>query len=166
MIAGCGFAAVALQACMHSSPLYASFSLNVHCRITAGMQAVGAVRERLIPCLFFCSCRDVKLLAAVICLHAAGLEKVCRRLVPGGGARFLVTKVVLDSAVMGSVYVAAFFAFGSVVLEGNGLQGFLQKMKVCIPYLYVNPQMSQHVSDTCGMLLLVLQCELRMLEIA
>jgi hypothetical protein len=58
------------------------------------------------------------------------LEKVCRRLVPGGGARFLVTKVVLDSAVMGSVYVAAFFAFGSVVLEGNGLQGFMQKMKV------------------------------------
>jgi protein Mpv17 len=58
------------------------------------------------------------------------LEKVCRRLVPGGGARFLATKVVLDSAVMGSVYVAAFFAFGSVVLEGSGLQGFLQKMKV------------------------------------
>lgn len=49
---------------------------------------------------------------------------------PGGGARFLVTKVVLDSAVMGSMYVAAFFAFGSIVLEGNGLQGFLQKMKV------------------------------------
>jgi protein Mpv17 len=63
-------------------------------------------------------------------LRFAGLEKLCRRLVPGGGARFLATKVVLDSAVMGSVYVAAFFAFGSVVLEGNGLQGFLQKMKV------------------------------------
>jgi hypothetical protein len=66
--------------------------------------------------------------ALLLCL--AGLEKVCRRLVPSGGARFLATKVVLDSAVMGSVYVAAFFAFGSVVLEGSGLQGFLQKMKV------------------------------------
>jgi hypothetical protein len=84
--------------------------------------------------------------------------------VPGGGARFLVTKVVLDSAMMGSVYVAAFFAFGSVVLEGNGLQGFLQKMKVRIPYLYVNQQRSIHVSDTCGMLLLMLQCELRRLH--
>eukprot|EP00882_Tetradesmus_deserticola_P022936 GHRQ01024942.1.p3 GENE.GHRQ01024942.1~~GHRQ01024942.1.p3 ORF type:complete len:111 (+),score=58.08 GHRQ01024942.1:434-766(+) len=31
---------------------------------------------------------------------------------------------------MGSVYVAAFFAFGSIVLEGSGLQGFMQKMKV------------------------------------
>lgn len=60
----------------------------------------------------------------------SGLEKVCRWLVPGGGGRFLATKVVLDSAVMGSVYVAAFFAFGSLVLEGSGVAGFVKKMQV------------------------------------
>lgn len=31
---------------------------------------------------------------------------------------------------MGSVYVAAFFAFGSYVLEGSGTAGFMSKMKV------------------------------------
>lgn len=44
--------------------------------------------------------------------------------------RFLATKVVLDSAIMGSVYVVAFFAFISTALEGTGLAGFTQKMKV------------------------------------
>lgn len=60
-----------------------------------------------------------------------GIESVCRRLFPSGGLRFLTAKVLLDSAIMGSVYVAAFFAFGSYVLEGSGMQGFMQKMKVC-----------------------------------
>lgn len=59
-----------------------------------------------------------------------GIEKVCRRLVPSGGMKFLATKVVLDSAIMGSVYVAAFFAFGSYILEGSGTSGFIHKMKV------------------------------------
>jgi protein Mpv17 len=47
-----------------------------------------------------------------------------------GGARFLATKVVLDSAIMGSVYVIAFFAFIATALERTGLEGFKQKMKV------------------------------------
>lgn len=76
-------------------------------------------------------------------LHAAGhywyegIERVCRRLVPTGGIRFLATKVVLDSAIMGSVYVAAFFAFGCYVLEGSGSQGFINKMKVGVSALCV-----------------------------
>ena len=49
---------------------------------------------------------------------------------PGGGLRFLATKVVLDSAIMGSVYVAAFFAFGSLVLDKAGWSGFVHKMQV------------------------------------
>lgn len=59
-----------------------------------------------------------------------GIEKVCRKLVPAGGVRFLATKVILDSAIMGSVYVIAFFGFISLALEGTGLDGFYHKMKV------------------------------------
>eukprot|EP00775_Hariotina_reticulata_P002373 gene2373-2678_t len=59
-----------------------------------------------------------------------GIEAACRRLVPSGGLKFLATKVVLDSAIMGSVYVAAFFAFGSIVLEKSGWSGFVHKMQV------------------------------------
>lgn len=70
----------------------------------------------------------IGIMLAVILL--TGLEKVSKRLVPSGGFKFLVTKVVLDSAVMGSLYVAAFFAFSSLVLEGSGWQGVVQKMKV------------------------------------
>lgn len=62
-----------------------------------------------------------------------GLEGGCRRLFPAGGSAFLAAKVAVDSVGMGSLYVASFFAFGSMVLERSGWEGFVRKMQARVP---------------------------------
>lgn len=58
------------------------------------------------------------------------LDKLCTRLVPGGGPSRIATKVLIDTAAMGPFYVSAFFAWGCALMDGSGWEGFTRKMKV------------------------------------
>lgn len=58
------------------------------------------------------------------------LDGWCRSMVPGGGPAFIATKVLIDTAVLGPFYVAAFFAWGCALIDGSGLPEFKRKMAV------------------------------------
>uniref|UniRef100_A0A383WJB5 Uncharacterized protein n=1 Tax=Tetradesmus obliquus TaxID=3088 RepID=A0A383WJB5_TETOB len=58
------------------------------------------------------------------------LDKWCARVFPGGGAKFIAAKVLLDTAAMGPFYVAAFFAWGCALIDFSGMAEFKRKMAV------------------------------------
>ncbi|WIA10259.1 hypothetical protein OEZ85_010458 [Tetradesmus obliquus] len=58
------------------------------------------------------------------------LDKWCARAFPGGGAKFIAAKVLLDTAAMGPFYVAAFFAWGCALIDFSGMAEFKRKMAV------------------------------------
>ncbi len=60
-------------------------------------------------------------------------KAVAARVPPQAGAsgrlRFILTKVAADTAVLGPLYVVAFFLFGAVAIDGSGWAGFTSKLQ-------------------------------------
>eukprot|EP00877_Chromochloris_zofingiensis_P012735 jgi/Chrzof1/7715/Cz02g34010.t1 len=57
------------------------------------------------------------------------IDRFCARLFPLGTPQFIASKVLLDTACMGPLYVAAFFAWGCTFIDGGGWQEFRKKMQ-------------------------------------
>lgn len=57
-----------------------------------------------------------------------GLDYHCGRWFPAGTKRFTAAKVVLDSAVLGPIYILAFYAWGAALIDGTGVEGFKEKI--------------------------------------
>lgn len=59
----------------------------------------------------------------------AALDIWCTRLVPCGGAPRIAAKVLIDTAVLGPFYVAAFFTWGAAFMGGGGASGLVTKLQ-------------------------------------
>lgn len=58
-----------------------------------------------------------------------GLEKFCCRAFKKGSTRFLIGKVFLDSAILGPIYVAAYFGFSFMILQRGRWDDFKKRME-------------------------------------
>ena len=57
------------------------------------------------------------------------LDENCLKIASAGSARFLATKVAIDSLVLGPLYVLAFYAFGSIAIDMSGWEGLKKKVQ-------------------------------------
>ncbi|GLC42064.1 hypothetical protein PLESTB_001064100 [Pleodorina starrii] len=55
------------------------------------------------------------------------LDVICAKLF-GSGPAFLAAKLIADTAIMGPLYVVAFYAWGCALIDGSGLEGFKKKI--------------------------------------
>lgn len=56
------------------------------------------------------------------------LDVVCAKLLATGSPAFLAAKVIADTAIMGPLYVVAFYAWGCALIDGTGMEGFKKKI--------------------------------------
>ncbi|PNW78760.1 hypothetical protein CHLRE_09g389208v5 [Chlamydomonas reinhardtii] len=56
------------------------------------------------------------------------LDVVCARLLTAGSPSFLAAKLIADTAIMGPLYVVAFYAWGCALIDGSGVEGFKKKI--------------------------------------
>ncbi|GFR47713.1 hypothetical protein Agub_g9467 [Astrephomene gubernaculifera] len=56
------------------------------------------------------------------------LDQICSRLLRSGTPAFLAAKLIADTAVMGPLYVVAFYAWGSAFIDRTGFEGFRTKI--------------------------------------
>uniref|UniRef100_A0A7S3VGX4 Peroxisomal membrane protein MPV17 n=1 Tax=Dunaliella tertiolecta TaxID=3047 RepID=A0A7S3VGX4_DUNTE len=57
-----------------------------------------------------------------------GLDAMAHKYFAAGSSRLIATKVIVDSLILGPLYVIAFYAFGSAVIDRSGWQGFKHKI--------------------------------------
>jgi protein Mpv17 len=55
-------------------------------------------------------------------------DKVCGQIFLPGTGRFLAAKVLADTFILGPIYVIAFYAWGSYMMDRTGWAGFSSKM--------------------------------------
>eukprot|EP00195_Chlamydomonas_chlamydogama_P009999 CAMPEP_0202906670 /NCGR_PEP_ID=MMETSP1392-20130828/39933_1 /ASSEMBLY_ACC=CAM_ASM_000868 /TAXON_ID=225041 /ORGANISM="Chlamydomonas chlamydogama, Strain SAG 11-48b" /LENGTH=189 /DNA_ID=CAMNT_0049595297 /DNA_START=112 /DNA_END=681 /DNA_ORIENTATION=- len=56
------------------------------------------------------------------------LDQVVSRLFRPASPAFLAAKVIADTAILGPIYVMAFYAWGAMTIDGSGWQGFKEKL--------------------------------------
>ncbi|MEW5298347.1 MAG: hypothetical protein WDW38_000920 [Sanguina aurantia] len=59
----------------------------------------------------------------------ASLDTLCARFGAPGTLRLMVAKVIADNIIYGSLYIAAFFAFGVTVIDRQGMSEFVARMR-------------------------------------
>ena len=59
----------------------------------------------------------------------SNLDNLVKLLARPNTPRFLITKIALDSFLFGPISVLAFYAYGSMLIDREGLAGFQEKVK-------------------------------------